>query len=389
MENPGNLLANYGASPTSLEQNEVRQTRRIGNQMNEYNLSSAIDDNQRKNQLRALAPKALEGDKNALTQMAGVDPDTALRMRDALSKMSAEERDLAAQKTLGVMRVAQLADTQEKWAQSGIGLPWEQRGQLIARGAALKDGYDAIVAAEKQTYDRGFDLKKLASEERRAMKGSATAGKPFKIGEDADGNPLFGQWDSTTNSVVPFDMTGVGGQQNTELSQAELDKARVELSTAGGKDKANDWIPFNEPSQDQVQARAWENRNGAGAAPGGTNILNTSPAENQAPEPPADPLLSQLQANRGATAAPTASAAEKAISTNKLSGSRSSNTARPSTNPARETAINQELNSIQSAMTALGDMVKKQGKMSPDIEAQIQQLNTRQNSLLTELKSIR
>ena len=44
------------------------------------------------------------------------------------------------------------------------------------------------------------------------------------------------------------------------ISPEESNRARVELNTAEGGDKADDWIPFNEPSENEIAKRAYENR---------------------------------------------------------------------------------------------------------------------------------
>lgn len=100
-----------------------------------------------------------------------------------------------------------------------------------------------------------------ASEEKRAAMRAGARSKPIKIGEDDMGRPIFGVYNDDTQEIEPVGVAGTGSV-DADLSPAELDRARVELSTAGGKDRGNDWIPFNEPSEDQVKARAYENRKG-------------------------------------------------------------------------------------------------------------------------------
>lgn len=78
-----------------------------------------------------------------------------------------------------------------------------------------------------------------------------------------EGAPDYITWH---NARVPpaVQIHAPGGQGLTQQDQAltpeELDRARVGLNTADGGDRANDWIPFNEPSDDQVRARAYEGR---------------------------------------------------------------------------------------------------------------------------------
>lgn len=126
-------------------------------------------------------------------------------------------------------------------------------------------GFEAKKNAEQKDLDREIEREKIAAEERVSrMRGSRT-NKPVRIGEDADGNAIYGIYNPETDEIEPIDIAGRegGSDQNAELSAAELDRARVELNTAGGKDRANDWMPFNEPSDDLVKARAYENRKGS------------------------------------------------------------------------------------------------------------------------------
>ncbi len=55
-------------------------------------------------------------------------------------------------------------------------------------------------------------------------------------------------------------------------------------------------------------------------------------------------------------------------------------TARPSTNPN----IDREIESIQAAMKAIGESVKKSGKVTPDLQQQLQRLSARQDELLAQ-----
>lgn len=105
-----------------------------------------------------------------------------------------------------------------------------------------------------------------ASEEKRAAMRAGARSKPIKIGEDDMGRPIFGVYNNDTQEIEPVDIAGTSSV-DAELSAAELERARVSLNTAGGKDRANDWMPFNEPSEDQVKALAYENRKG-GTTPG-------------------------------------------------------------------------------------------------------------------------
>lgn len=126
-------------------------------------------------------------------------------------------------------------------------------------------GFEAGKNAEQKALDRSFEREKIAAEKEIAgMRGSRT-NKPVKIGEDADGNTIYGIYNPKTDEIEPVDIAGREGgvDQDAEPSAAELDRARVELNTAGGKDRANDWMPFNEPSDDLVKARAYENRKGS------------------------------------------------------------------------------------------------------------------------------
>jgi len=82
-------------------------------------------------------------------------------------------------------------------------------------------------------------------------------------------------WNPNTRSWDQFQAgtAGVGGAGGVaqDLTESELSRARAQLNTEGGGDRGSDFIPFNEASEDQVIARAWENRGAsAGDVPRGT-----------------------------------------------------------------------------------------------------------------------
>lgn len=135
------------------------------------------------------------------------------------------------------------------------------------------------------------------SEERRAGMYAAARSKPMKIGEDDMGRPIFGVYNDETGWFDPIDVA-VSDPANAELTPAELERARVELSTADGKDKANDWIPFNEPSRDQIYAKALENRRGGSDA---AKVGTTKPSAKTADGPTFEEYAAKVrQANPGA-----------------------------------------------------------------------------------------
>lgn len=152
--------------------------------------------------------------------------------------------------------------------------------------------HDETLQKDRQTFESGendktrtfegeqTDKKISSDKEIAGMRAARSGSKPVKIGEDENGNPIYGVYDDASGEIVPIDVAGSGKTDpNAELTQAELERARTELSTAGGADKANDWIPGNEPSDDQVKARAYENRKGGGSAADKPSAPAQSPAK--------------------------------------------------------------------------------------------------------------
>ncbi|MCA1788494.1 MAG: hypothetical protein LC667_01195 [Thioalkalivibrio sp.] len=135
---------------------------------------------------------------------------------------------------------------------------------------------------EFQTTEKDLDRK--SSEKVAGMRAKGSGAKPVKIGEDDMGNPIYGVYNPDTQELEPIDIAG-SGPANTEPTAAELERARVELSTAGGKDRGNDFIPFNEPSKDQIYARALKNRNGSGGT--GAPKVDADNARSSGQVPPA------------------------------------------------------------------------------------------------------
>ena len=118
---------------------------------------------------------------------------------------------------------------------------------------------------DKQTFESGEKDLDRKSAERTAAARKTSSAKPVKIGEDDMGAPIYGVYNAETGELEPVNIAGAeAAAEYREPTAAEMERARVELNTAGGKDRANDWIPFNEPSRDQVYARALENRRGGG-----------------------------------------------------------------------------------------------------------------------------
>jgi len=124
-------------------------------------------------------------------------------------------------------------------------------------------------------------------------------GKPQMGGgyEFDDNAPPFVDW---MNSVVKpgfaFPESNVSSPIDPAPTTEEIARARAELNTADGGDKAEDFIPFNEPSNNEVLMQAYRNRGIAPPQPalgvgGGTsNPESPEPAQVALPQQAAQSL---------------------------------------------------------------------------------------------------
>lgn len=110
---------------------------------------------ERQNQLSDLASKAAGGDKAALSQVAGLDPQTYRQISSGLASMSEQQRAAYKDSMDQFTRVAMWADTPEKWDQA-VGVlskqypevaqykgQFQAREPMIAMGRSVKEMLDS------------------------------------------------------------------------------------------------------------------------------------------------------------------------------------------------------------------------------------------------------
>lgn len=138
-------------------------------------------------------------------------------------------------------------------------------GRGVSDMALLKMRSMADAESGEANFRKERSLKQMDIDSAERIAGA----KPQKIETitNDDGSESSVIWDKGKGMYVPFQMGGGAG--DNALTEEELNMARVQLNTEGGGDKANDWRPFNEPSDNEVSARAYQNRGGEAPAIGG------------------------------------------------------------------------------------------------------------------------
>lgn len=211
--------------------------------------------------------------------------------------------------------------------------------ELRANKAAMaRDNmnYRRELDKENRKFNRDLTLEKLKQSNKQI---NQNKNKVTKV-TDEYGAESFVRYDPQTDQMIPISIAGSGAQENNPLTLEELDRARIELNTADGKDRGNDWIPFNEPSEDLIRKRAYENR----------GVLKESPtqeAEQSNTGSQEDPLLALLKANR-AKSKPTPSTGGRAESMDEAPprASQSRKQRREDRSSAHATANNEYVNNV-------------------------------------------
>jgi len=152
MADMGNMLAEYGADPSILEQVDRRRADRTVNQLNEAKLYMAGDEMNRANQLRGAYGRLQAGDKSADAEIAGLDPAFHQTMKTNIAALNESNRKIleAESDKVGRIMVASMND-EKLWASNGLGIPWEQRQQALMKVMASKDVFEAYRKGDEYT----------------------------------------------------------------------------------------------------------------------------------------------------------------------------------------------------------------------------------------------